>query len=285
MKNKKIKNVTLILLFFTVMAIMIYRDNNVLQVSRYKIKSDKIPANFHGFQILQLSDLHNKSFGKNNTALLEKIHRENPDIVVMTGDMINAKNPKIPVFLSLAKAISKDYDTYYILGNHELYINQDEVNKMISELTTFGVKVLNNEHVVLSKGKDYVNLYGFWSYFVYNTDNEHSSNVNFGFQQINDTLGKIDDKAYNILLTHNPLYFQTYADWGADLTLAGHIHGGVIRIPFLGGLLSPEVKLFPEYDSGFYNMNKKELIVNRGLGNSSAILRILNRPEISVITL
>lgn len=287
MKNKKIKNATMILLFITVMVIMIYRDNNVLQVTRYKIKSDKIPANFHGFKILQLSDLHNKSFGKNNSALLEKIGRENPNIVVMTGDMINAKNPEIKVFLDMAKAISKEYDTYYIVGNHELAIPEEVLKKMISELTTFGVNVLNNEHVVLKKGKEYINLYGFWSYLLYNTDtnSEHSSNGIFGFEQINGTLGKIDDKAYNILLTHNPLNFQTYADWGADLTLAGHVHGGVIRIPFLGGLLSPEVKLFPKYDSGVYYMNKKELIVNRGLGNSSSIIRVLNRPEISIITL
>ncbi|WDC83435.1 hypothetical protein PL321_11895 [Caloramator sp. mosi_1] len=98
-------------------------------------------------------------------------------------------------------------------------------------------------------------------------------------------MGKIDDRTYNILLTHNPLYFKTYSSWGADLTLCGHIHGGIIRIPFIGGFLSPERVFFPKYNAGKYEINNNILIVNRGLGNGDFGLRFNNRPEVTVITL
>ena len=106
----------------------------------------------------------------------------------------------------------------------------------------------------------------------------------FGAEQIRKILGDPDEGSFNILLTHNPLYAESYSGWGADLTLAGHIHGGIIRIPFAGGLLSPERELFPRYDAGLYQVGGKTLIVNRGLGNSFGF-RAFNRPEISVITL
>lgn len=265
----------------------IYLENKSLQVSHYTIKSKKIPASFDGFKILQLSDLHSKCFGKNNRKLITRIHRENPDIVVITGDMINAKNTENIVFIKLAEELSKSYATYYIYGNHELIISDEELQQIKAQLNSTGVKILNNEKTEIKKGNSKINLYGLWidlKYYKYGDFND-TKDINYDPVQLENTLGKIDNTAYNILLTHNPFYFQTYSDWGADLTLAGHVHGGVIRIPFLGGVFSPEKKLFPKYDSGTFFLKGKELIVNRGLGDSYSGFRILNRPEISVITL
>lgn len=244
-------------------------------------------TSFKGFKILQLSDLHNKSFGNNNNRLVKKIIGENPDIIVMTGDMVNAKDNDFEVFINLAEQISKSFDVYYIVGNHEQDLNEDKRKILMDKLSEIGIRVLDNEKVTISRGAESINLYGLWFNLRYYKDlkNEYTKDVFFGTKQIQSILGDLDTDSYNILLTHNPLYADTYSNWGADLTLSGHIHGGMIRIPFVGGLLSPEREFFPEYDAGKYQVNGKILIVNRGLGNGDFGIRVFNPPEISVIML
>ena len=286
MKFNNKSNLFIIFLLLLIAA-KIYFDNNFLGVSKYKVTSDKIPASFKGFKILQLSDLHNKDFGNNNNKIIKKITSENPDIVVMTGDMVSANDTDFEVFINLAKEISQQYNTYYIVGNHEQALYGGKQKILTDKLTEIKVKVLNNEKVTITRGTDSINLYGLWFNLRYykNLNNQYTKDVYFGEEQIQTILGNLDTEQYNILLTHNPLYADTYYNWGADLTLAGHIHGGIIRIPFLGGLLSPERKFFPKYDGGKYQVDDKILIVNRGLGNTDLGIRIFNRPEISVITL
>lgn len=286
MKFNNKSNLFIIFLLLLIAA-KIYFGNNFLGVSKYKVTSDKIPASFKGFKILQLSDLHNKDFGNNNNKIIKKITSENPDIVVMTGDMVSANDTDFEVFINLAKEISQQYNTYYIVGNHEQALYGGKQKILTDKLTEIKVKVLNNEKVTITRGTDSINLYGLWFNLRYykNLNNQYTKDVYFGEEQIQTILGNLDTEQYNILLTHNPLYADTYYNWGADLTLAGHIHGGIIRIPFLGGLLSPERKFFPKYDGGKYQVDDKILIVNRGLGNTDLGIRIFNRPEISVITL
>ncbi len=266
---------------------MIILSNTLIQVSRYKVKSDKIPSVFNGFKIVQVSDLHSKSFGKNNSNLIKKIEKEKPDIVVMTGDMINTKDDNFDVFLDFAGAISRKYDTYYIVGNHEQSLPKDKFSLLINRLEQADTKVLDNNFIKINKGNDSINLYGMWFNLRYYKDNNsnYAKDINFSEETMASILGSFNKNDYNILLTHNPLYFETYSNWGVDLTLTGHIHGGMIRLPFLGGLLSPERKFFPKYDFGKYELNNKVLIVNRGLGNGDFGIRLLNNPDISVITL
>ncbi|MCB2342614.1 metallophosphoesterase [Clostridium estertheticum] len=275
------------LLLVTIITTMIYFDNNVLQVSHYTVKSNKIQTSFNDFKILQLSDLHSKDFGNHNYKLIEKINSENPDIVVMTGDMINTSDTDFEVFINLAEQVSKNHVTYYIVGNHEENLTDDKLKSLTNKLGRIGISVLDNKKVTITKGKDSINLYGLWFNLRYYKDANYynEKELFFGVGQNKTLLGNLDSNLYNILLTHNPLYFDTYSSWGADLTLAGHIHGGMIRIPFVGGLFSPERRLFPKYDAGKYQINGKELIVNRGLGDGNLLIRIFNRPEISVITL
>ena len=266
---------------------MIILSNTLIQVSRYKVKSDKIPLAFNSFKIVQVSDLHSKNFGKSNSDLIKKIEKEKPDIVVMTGDMINTKDDNFDVFLDFAASISKRYDTYYIVGNHEQSLPKDKFSLLINRLGQAGTKVLDNNFIKIDKGNDSINLYGMWFNLRYYKDNNsnYAKDINFSEETMESILGSSNKNDYNILLTHNPLYFETYSNWGVDLTLSGHIHGGMIRVPFLGGLLSPERKFFPKYDSGKYELNNKVLIVNRGLGNGDFGIRVLNNPDISVITL
>ena len=200
--------------------------------------------------------MHSKNFGNRNNKLIKKINSENPDIVVMTGDMVNTKDTDFEVFINLAEQISKRYDTYYIVGNHEQNLNDDRRKILIDKLNEIGIRVLDNEKVTITRGTESINLYGLWFALRYYKDlnNEYTKDVFFGAKQIQTILGNLDIDSYNILLTHNPLYADTYSNWGADLTLSGHIHGGMIRIPFIGGLLSPERKFFPKYDAGKYKL-------------------------------
>lgn len=284
-KRKRVRNVIFLLLIFGI--VRVYIDNNLLQISHYTVKSDKISRAFNGFKILQLSDLHSRDLGKENQKLIDKINGEKPDIVVMTGDMINAADTNFEVFIHLAKQISENYNTYYIVGNHEQILRGNKLKSLIKTIKAFGIKVIDNKKVTITKGKDSISLYGLWINLKYYKDarDENEKNEYIGKGQVKTILGNIDKNSYNILLTHNPLYFDTYANWGADLTLTGHIHGGMIRIPFMGGMFSPERKLFPKYSGGKYKIGYKELIVNRGLGNGEFPIRIFNRPEISVVTL
>ncbi|HEX9024831.1 MAG TPA: metallophosphoesterase [Clostridium sp.] len=261
---------------------LIYFDNTLIKVSRYKIKSDKIPKGFNNFKIVHLSDLHSYGFKNYNIQLIKKINNENPNIIVMTGDMVNKYDTNFEKFLNLSEALSKKYDIYYILGNHEVRLKKDDLDFIIQKLKKFGIKVLSNEKVNIMRKKDYINIYGMDIPLSYYKIINKPSDVE---EIINGVLNKCNEKEYNILLAHNPLYFEEYAKNNVDITLSGHVHGGMIRLPFIGALLSPERKFFPKYSSGVYEVNNKKLIVSTGIGHSRPGVRLFNRPEIVSITL
>ncbi|MEG1254800.1 metallophosphoesterase [Clostridium sp.] len=283
----KLSIMTTVIPALVAVGVPIYCDNNMLTISRYNIVSTKIPSSFKGFKILQLSDLHSKSFGKGNDRLIKIIETENPDIIVMTGDMINSRDNNFDIFLNLANNLANSYKVYFILGNNEQKLDMDKNDFLMKKLKEFGINILNNRKVKLTKGTDIINLYGMWFSLSYYRDvnSEYSKDTYFKEENMKNILGVSKEKEYNILLTHNPLYFDTYEKWGADLVISGHIHGGLIRLPFVGGLLSPERKFFPKYSAGEYSIGSSKLILNRGLGSKVIIPRVFNRPEISVITL
>ncbi|AWK51832.1 metallophosphoesterase [Clostridium beijerinckii] len=261
---------------------LIYFDNTLIKVSNYKIKSDKIPKGFNNFKIVHLSDLHSYGLKNYNIQLIKKINNENPNIIVMTGDMVNKYDTNFEKFLSLSETLSKKYDIYYILGNHEVRLKKDDLDLIIQKLKKFGIKVLINEKINIMRKKDYINIYGMDIPLSYYKIINKPSNVE---EIITGVLNQCSEKEYNILLAHNPLYFEEYAKNNVDLTLSGHVHGGMIRLPFVGALLSPERKFFPKYSSGVYEVNNKKLIVSRGIGHSRPGVRLFNRPEIVSITL
>lgn len=260
----------------------IYRDNTLIKVSKYEIKNDKIPKEFNKFKIVHLSDFHSYGFGKDNVKLLEKINDEHPNIIVMTGDMVNKYDENFEKFLNLAEALSKKHNIYYIVGNHEVRLKENDLKFIIQKLKEFGIKILSDDKITIMKKKDHINIYGIdIPLQYYKVINKHS-NIE---EVINKILNKCNEKEYNILLAHNPLYFDTYAKNNVDLTLSGHVHGGMIKLPFIGALLSPERKFFPKYSSGVYEVNNKKLIVSTGIGHSKPGIRLFNMPEIVSITL
>lgn len=277
---------TLLLLFAAILVIT-WVSNVVITTTKYTVTSDKLPETFDGFTIVQLSDLHNRTFGTDNEQLIKKIEKQSPDIIVMTGDMIGSKDKNDQVFLSLAEELAKEYPVYFISGNHEQFLEDDALNEFLNQLRDLGVQVLDNERISIERQGQKIHLYGMWFNLRYyrNLNSEYSSSYYFGDDKIRTVLGESNPDVYTILLTHNPVYYDTYINWGADLTLCGHMHGGMIRLPYMGGVLSPENEFFPEYDSGEYKTGDQTMIVSRGLGNGYFGFRFWNCPEIVVVKL
>ena len=264
--------------------IEIYIDNEIPKATSFNIESNKIPTEFDGYKLLQLSDLHSKSFGNNNEKLIKLIDKEKPNIIVMTGDMVTANETDFTVFYNLVQDLKEKYILCYIYGNHESELKNQNRKKLTDFLFENGVIILNNDITKLESGDAEINLYGLCypqKYYSYKAGKKY----NVSSKYIKEKIGALDKKKYNILLTHNPLSFEAYADWGADLTLSGHVHGGLIRLPFIGGLLSPERKFFPKYSAGLYEIGTSKLIVSRGLSRGTKGVRFFNRPDVVSIIL
>ena len=274
-------------IFIGILFIIFVISNYGIKVSKENVISRKIGPGFSSFKILQISDLHSAEFGDNNSRLIRKIDNENPDIIVMTGDMVSTSDTSYDVFYSLASNLASRYPTYYIVGNHEQNLKDEKKDGMIEYLSSINIRVLDNEKVTIENGNEKINLYGMWFNLRYYKDlnNEETKDYNFDLDSMVEILGEANKDEYNIVLTHNPVYADTYSQWGADLVLSGHLHGGMVYVPFVGGLFSPEKEWFPKYYGGRYSIDNMDLIVNKGLGNGQMGFRVFNTPEISTITL
>lgn len=275
---------------FILMYLYIKYNVNTLEVTKYVVENKKVPKEFDGYNIVQISDLHSKLFGENNKKLIQKIKSLNPDIVVVTGDLIDGENNNYNVALDFMKEISKLYRVYYIIGNHEqkslIKKYKDEYKDYFNKLHQIDFINLDNNKVEIVKGDSNINLYGLtvpYSCYKYLFDNQETTSIDIDF--LEEKLGKVDREQFNILLAHTPFYFDEYEKWGADLTLCGHVHGGIVRLPIVGGLLSPDRKFFPKYDLGEYTKNKSTMIVSKGLGGSKVLIRVNCKPEIVNIKL
>ena len=275
---------------FILMYLYIKYNVNTLEVTKYVVENKKVPKEFDGYNIVQISDLHSKLFGENNKKLIQKIKSLNPDIVVVTGDLIDGENNNYNVALDFMKEISKLYRVYYIIGNHEqkslIKKYKDEYKDYFNKLHQIDFVNLDNNKVEIVNGDSNINLYGLtvpYSCYKYLFDNQETTSIDIDF--LEEKLGKVDREQFNILLAHTPFYFDEYEKWGADLTLCGHVHGGIVRLPLVGGLLSPDRKFFPKYDLGEYIKNKSTMIVSKGLGGSKVLIRVNCKPEIVNIKL
>jgi len=258
----------------------------VIDITNYTVSSIKIPKEFNGFKILQLSDLHNYSFGKDNKKILKIVEKQSPDIIVLTGDMVNTNSKNYNNFYNLAKNLAKAHPTYYIMGNHELKLSGKEQLQMMVKLKSFGVNILNNTETSIVKDDKLIYLHGLHQpVLTYKNNFKNNEHYDFTLTQMTQALPSPNSNNFNILLAHSPFDFKIFKEWGADLVLSGHVHGGLIRAPLIGGILSPERALFPKYSAGEYIIGDSKMIVSRGLGNGTINLRILNNPEICVIEL
>ncbi len=261
-----------------------YREASTPMISHYNVTTDFLPQSFDGLKIIQLSDLHNKVFGKDNSRLISAIEAESPDLIVMTGDMISHSAPNTEQFLELVNSLCGLCPVYYVNGNHELSdLDEVEFERVSEVLAEHGAVCLDNTSAEFYRRNEYIRLCGLcYTAEFYRGVREYKRGWKaFMLTDMIDYLGVKQPDEFTLLLAHNPLDFEVYAEWGADLTFSGHIHGGFIRLPIVKGLVSPERKLFPKYKEGVYKLDSSSLVVSRGLGN----IRINNPPEVVAVTL
>ena len=259
--------------------VMIY-DTNRFVVSKYVFSDSRIKKNCRAVVI---ADLHNKQYGKGNEKLVEAIRNIKPDFILVAGDIPVATPDKpLDIAVDFIKKISEMCPIYYGNGNHEhrmkLYpqIYGDMSERYTKELERTGVKILVNENITL---QDFgIKIYGS------EIEKKYYKRMQMTVMEedyMSKILGTPSADMYNILIAHNPQYFDNYAAWGADLVLSGHIHGGIARIPIINkGIFSPAIQFFPKYDSGRYEIGKSTMLLSRGLGMHTIPIRLFNPGEI-----
>ncbi len=282
MKTKKILfPIIIILSLVFVFNLFLTYENKTLVTTKIEIQNEKIPESFHGYRIVHISDLHNTEFGKNNKRLIEKIENAKPDIIVMTGDMIDMYRPDIDVALHLAEKLVQIAPTYFVSGNHDVKAAGREL--LFAGFKEMGVTTLRNRSVTLEKDGESITLSGiddpkFLDDFLSGNDKENTKSTI-------ESLIENQKENFNILLAHRPEMIDIYSSFDIDIVLSGHAHGGQINIPFKGGLVAPGQGWFPEYYEGVYEKENTQMVVNRGLGNSAFPFRINNKPEIIIAEL
>ena len=257
----------------------IYQNNSIV-ISEADYNNPRIPGDFDGFRIVHISDLHNKMFGDDQSEILDKVKGLSPDIIVVTGDLIDRRKYDLDTAMAFISGSVKIAPVYYVSGNHEAWSGKFPIIR--EHLIAAGVSILDDTAVELSKGKSSIRLLGLSDPGFLTSEYYKDTNIRRIKEKLNQWSA---DENFAILLSHRPELFDLYCENNIDLVFAGHAHGGQIRIPFIGGLVAPHQGLFPKYTSGSYSKDSTTMSVSRGLGNSIFPVRIFNRPEIVAVTL
>ena len=273
-----------------ILIVWIAHDVNNFERVTYTFSSPKLKKDV---KFVFLSDLHNNSYGPGNERLIDAIDREVPDFILVGGDMINAKKAssedygqKMDHAVQLLRDLSARYTIYHAMGNHEDRAKNrpERYGKLFAEYVSKlpMVHFLDNDSTLLDEYG--IRLSGLSlpkRYYL------HFNKVQPSVKEIAESIGSADSHRFEILLAHHPDYFPAYEKYGADLTLSGHVHGGIVRLPLLGGVISPSLRLFPKYDSGLFTGEdqEKHMVISRGLGVHSIKVRLLNPGELTVCNL
>ena len=278
--NRKKRVLFVVVFVLVVLIVWTLWGNTALEVNEYEVVSDRIPQGFEGFRIAQVSDLHNAEFGEGNEKLIQLLSQTDPDIIVLTGDLIDSRHTDIEIALDFGRQAIKLAPVYYVSGNHEARVHEYEDLKI--GLAEAGVVILENQKVQITREGGSITLVGigdpsFQEDYLFG-DSESVARQAIEHQQ-NESDG------YTILLSHRPELFDLYVDTEMDLVFSGHAHGGQFRLPFVGGLVAPNQGFFPKFDEGRFTEENTTMIVSRGVGNSIIPIRFNNRPEIVLVTL
>lgn len=263
------------------LASYLFWQNNSVLVTQTTIKNAKIPTAFNGYRIAHISDLHNKRFGVGQSRLLNRIKGAKPDIIVVTGDLIDRRRTDIGIameFISGAVAIAP---VYYVPGNHEAWSGVYPELKACIE--SAGAVVLDNQRAELIKAGESISMYG-----AMDRKFRHTETAKESISLFEDALTAMvdpEDRNFRILLSHRPELLDIYSQKGMDLVFSGHAHGGQIRLPLIGAIVVPDQGFPPKYTEGVYEKDQTAMVVSRGLGNSIIPIRTFNRPEVVVVTL
>ena len=253
--------------------------NTALELNTYTISSCELPDAFDGYRIAHVSDLHNAEFGDRNQRLLEMLREAEPDMIAITGDLIDSRKTNIAVALAFAEEAVKFAPCYYVSGNHEARVS--EYQDLKTGLEAAGLTVLDDAQVKIEVSGESITVIGV------NDPSFHADYLTSDAAVMDRKLSELssEDAGFAILLSHRPELFDTYVAHDMDLILTGHAHGGQFRLPLIGGLIAPNQGLFPKYNDGLYSEGNTNMIVSRGLGNSIIPFRFNNRPEVVLIEL
>jgi uncharacterized protein len=272
------KKILILILCIVITTIFLYYENNYITVNRIDIKSKKLPGKFNGYKIVHLSDVHNKLFGKDQKNLVDVIKSVDPDMIVVTGDLIDSRKYNAEISMELINQSVKIAPVYYVTGNHEW--RYGKFSNLEKRLRESGVKVLRDKNEKILKGNERLVIAGVDDPLKFRNNQVTSFKNSLG-----KSLAGTRADEFKILLSHRPEKFLEYQSYKLDVVFSGHAHGGQVRLPFVGGIIAPGQGLFPRYTSGAYSENGTTMVVSRGLGNSVAPQRIFNRPEVVVVTL
>ena len=268
---------------------VILSDIHCIKTRHHVISDPRIKKNT---RIVSFSDLHGRSFGKNNSTLIKKIEQLKPDMILTAGDIMTAKDlgmdirHSVDVACDLIHELSGICPVYFGMGNHESRVDwmpwlfNFKYEDMMQSFYNTGAMIMDNAHAELSDRG--IRICGI------NLPEEyclHKVPKCLSVGTMNRMIGRSDAGVFNILLAHDPEYLPSYAAWGADLSISGHYHGGIMRLPFIGGVISPKPRIFPDYSGGIYHIKDKNQLVLCGLGVHTLPIRVFNPAELMVIDL
>lgn len=269
------------LLFLALLIIYCIIEHQIFLTSKKDVYLKELPKSFDEFRILQISDLHHRNFGKNQIRITKRAEKLSPDIIVITGDLVSRDQRDFTKTEIFCRTLVSIAPVFFSIGNHELDLPPAVQREYLDILKRAGVQLLIDETTTLNRNGECLTIAGAaLETSVYHDGNHRYGNLNmYSKEELEKAIGV--RRVCTLLLAHNPLIFDTYVDWRADLILSGHVHGGVVRLPFIGGILSPERRFFPRYTKGLYRKRDSQMYISAGLGK----IRFLNPPEVNLITL
>ncbi|MBF0713926.1 metallophosphoesterase [Gemella sp. GH3] len=274
------KNIFKLTIFAQLAYLFYIHQNKCVKITKHKIINEKIPDSFNDFKIVQLSDIHCEKVGISDLVFFEQVRSQNPDIIVITGDILDSYRNNSDIAYNILANISNIAPTYFVSGNHEIRLPY-EYSVLRKQLNKLNIVDLSNNKVLLEKYGESISLGGIEDFkYFYNKYKENH------YTMYRKQLLKVyNENLYNILLAHRPEKFHLYSDLKFDLILSGHAHGGQWNVPLLGRIYAPNQGYFPKYTNGLYFENISTMVVSQGLGNSSFPTRLNNRLEIITVIL
>lgn len=259
-------------------------NNKSIEVNKRLVESSLLPKSFDNFRIVQVSDLQSQEFGKDQKNLIKAVRRARPDIVVITGDLLDRNHTDFDLALKAVVGLNSLAPVFYVNGNHELKVDKDMIEDFYDEIEALGVHILMDEYKRVKRGDDYINIVGLSEQTVLGTKEmtwelgeDYSREILS--ESVRILLSELDE-GYTILLSHEPQYIKEYAAANPNLVFCGHAHGGQFRLPNGQGLYAPGQGIMPKFTEGIHVWENTTMIISRGLGNSIFPFRLNNRPEI-----
>ena len=279
--------------------------NKGIYISYIDTKHNNVPESLVGYKILQITDVHSIRSNEQLEKYVKKIEEENPNVIFITGDLIDAeyyvsendrynnKEVGLPDIFTIAfcKELTEMAKVYYVYGNHEMMLLDDPENNVFkTKLESLGVTILNNKEEIITLGKESFRLIGLQDPATLYKDKKYAfigeSNKERMDSILHDLFLDKDENLFTICLSHRPEYFDLYQKYPIDVVFTGHAHGGIARLPFIGGVYAHAQGWFPKYSGGLHIDNDRlNMICGRGIGNSTIEFRFMNPPEIVVTTL